>query len=148
MYQDDRYLIRVYGRLSGLGAPRSLPFHIPNWLLMRFRALGFNFFDPAQGGVLTRLRDGGIGDPTNAAYVANTTGAAGYSSHLQALAAQLDTTQSFDPTSGGAVQAPLEGSSPPTSRGATGTRPSCADRRPGPMSPPPASGNAEDWGGG
>ena len=30
--------------------------------------------DPSQGGTLTRLRDGGIGDPGNSAYVANTTG--------------------------------------------------------------------------
>ncbi|KAI0779414.1 heterokaryon incompatibility protein-domain-containing protein [Fomes fomentarius] len=44
VYQDDRYLIRIYGRLNGIGPSRSLPFHVPNWLLMRFRALEFEVF--------------------------------------------------------------------------------------------------------
>ena len=65
--------------------------------------------DPSQGGVLTRLRDGGIGDPTNSAYVANTTSAAGFSAHIQSLLANLDGTRSFDATSGGAAHATLAG---------------------------------------
>ena len=63
--------------------------------------------DPAQGGTLTRLRDGGIGDPTNTAYVANTTGAASYSTHLDALLSNLDATRSFDATSGGSASGTL-----------------------------------------
>ena len=51
--------------------------------------------------MLTRLRDGGIGAPGNSAYVANTSGAASYSTHLQSLLANLDTTRSFNPASGG-----------------------------------------------
>jgi flagellar hook-associated protein 1 FlgK len=57
--------------------------------------------DTTQGGSVTLLRDGGIGDPTNAAYTANTTGAASYSDHLTALLSSLDSTRSFDSSSGG-----------------------------------------------
>lgn len=57
--------------------------------------------DPTQGGTLTRLRDGGIGDPGNSAYVANPSGAGSYSAHLTALLTSLDAPQSFDPSSGG-----------------------------------------------
>lgn len=57
--------------------------------------------DPMQGGTLTRLRDGGIGDPGNSAYVANPSGAASYSDHLTALLTSLDAPRSFDPSTGG-----------------------------------------------
>lgn len=57
--------------------------------------------DPMQGGTLTRLRDGGIGDPGDSAYVANPSGAASYSGHLTALMTSLDATRSFDPSTGG-----------------------------------------------
>lgn len=57
--------------------------------------------DPTQGGTLTRLRDGGIGDPGNSAYVANPSGAASYADHLTALLTSLDATRSFDPSTGG-----------------------------------------------
>lgn len=65
--------------------------------------------DPSQGGSLTRLRDGGIGDPGNAAYNANPTGAASYSDHLTALVERLNTAQTFDSTSGGTGQATVVG---------------------------------------
>ena len=63
--------------------------------------------DPSRGGVIARLRDGGIGDPGNAAYVANTSGAAGYSAHLVTMLAALDGGRTFDPASGGAAQGTL-----------------------------------------
>ena len=63
--------------------------------------------DPSQGGSVTLLRDGGIGAAGNGAYTANTTGAASYSAHLTALIGTLDTSQSFDPTSGGAASGTL-----------------------------------------
>ena len=56
--------------------------------------------DPSQGGDVTRIRDGGISDPGNSAYVYNTSGGAGYSSRIQGLASSLDTTQSFDASAG------------------------------------------------
>ena len=65
--------------------------------------------DPTQGGVLSRLRDGNIGNPTDTAYDANTTDAASYSAHLTALLGRIDATQSFDPTSGGSASASLAG---------------------------------------
>jgi flagellar hook-associated protein 1 FlgK len=65
--------------------------------------------DPTQGGVLTRLRDGDIGNPGNSAYDGNPTGAASYSSHLTSLLNGLDAKRSFDPTSGGSASATLAG---------------------------------------
>ncbi|WP_159725973.1 flagellar hook-associated protein FlgK [Methylosinus sp. Ce-a6] len=56
--------------------------------------------DPSQGGDLDRLRDGGVSDPTNAAYIYNTTGAAGFTNRINALVAAFSTTQSFDPSAG------------------------------------------------
>jgi flagellar hook-associated protein 1 FlgK len=53
--------------------------------------------DPRQGGDGTLLRDGGISDPGNPAYVYNSTGAAGFGSRLRELVARLDAAQSFDP---------------------------------------------------
>ena len=41
--------------------------------------------DPDQGGVLARLRDGGIGDPLQPAYVYNISGASAYSGRLQGM---------------------------------------------------------------
>ncbi len=57
--------------------------------------------DPTQGGTLTRLRDGGIGNPNDAAYDANTSGAASYAGHLRALSASLAASRSFDASTGG-----------------------------------------------
>ncbi len=50
--------------------------------------------DPAQGGLPSRLRDGGINGPS---YSYNTTGAAGFSNRLAALINALDATRAFDP---------------------------------------------------
>ena len=63
--------------------------------------------DPSQGGVVTRLRDGGIADPTNAAYTYNSTGAAAYSTRLTQLTNALGATQSFDASSGGTASGSL-----------------------------------------
>ncbi len=64
--------------------------------------------DPAQGGTVTLLRDGGIGAGGNPAYTANATGASGYADHLNALIGNLDANQTFDPTTGGAANGTLE----------------------------------------
>ncbi len=63
--------------------------------------------DPAQGGVATRLRDGGIADPSNPAYTYNTSGDVGYSDRLTALGAALGQTRSFDASSGGIASGSL-----------------------------------------
>jgi flagellar hook-associated protein 1 FlgK len=56
--------------------------------------------DPSQGGDITRLRDGGISDPTNPAYKYNTTGAAGFSGRIEQLLSNLQAPQAFDPAAG------------------------------------------------
>lgn len=56
--------------------------------------------DPSRGGSLDRLRDGGVSDPSNSAYIYNTTGAAGYTDRINALVAAFSTTQDFDPSAG------------------------------------------------
>ena len=63
--------------------------------------------DPSQGGSLSRIRDGNVGNPGNAAYNGNGTGAASYTAHLTALLGGLGTTRSFDATSGGAARGTL-----------------------------------------
>ncbi len=64
--------------------------------------------DPTQGGVATRLRDGGINDPTSQTYVYNTSGDAGYSDRLSALGTALAATKSFDASSGGIASGSLQ----------------------------------------
>jgi len=56
--------------------------------------------DPARGGVLSRLRDGGISAPGNPAYVYNPSNAASYSDRINELLDKLGATQSFDPATG------------------------------------------------
>jgi flagellar hook-associated protein 1 FlgK len=56
--------------------------------------------DPSRGGNPNLLRDGGISDPLNPAYVYNTTGAASYTGRIQGLIGQISATQSFDPSAG------------------------------------------------
>jgi flagellar hook-associated protein 1 len=63
--------------------------------------------DPTQGGDVTRLRDGGIADPTNAAYVYNTAGASGYSARITQLIGNLSTPQTFDAAAGLGAQESL-----------------------------------------
>ncbi len=53
--------------------------------------------DPSQGGVPARLRDGGIGDPGNPAYLYNTTGAAGFTDRLSDYLTKLAGPMAFDP---------------------------------------------------
>lgn len=50
--------------------------------------------DPAQGGQPSRLRDGGV---NGAAYLANTTGAAGFADRLSKLVQGFSDVQAFDP---------------------------------------------------
>jgi flagellar hook-associated protein 1 FlgK len=56
--------------------------------------------DPAQGGNLALIRDGGIGDPGEPDYVYNTSGGVGFSQRLRDLAAALTEAQVFDPATG------------------------------------------------
>ncbi len=59
--------------------------------------------DPAQGGLVSRLRDGGI---NGASYVYNASGASGFSGRLTALIDALDASRGFD----SAVQLGAQGS--------------------------------------
>jgi flagellar hook-associated protein 1 FlgK len=61
--------------------------------------------DPAQGGIVNLLRDGGISG--NPAYVYNSTGAAGFSDRLQGLIDSLNASQAFDPSAGLGANASL-----------------------------------------
>ncbi len=54
--------------------------------------------DPSQGGVLTRLRDGGISDPLAPEYNYNTSGVAGFSGRLNELTEKLNKSRAFDAT--------------------------------------------------
>ena len=56
--------------------------------------------DPAQGGSIARLRDGGIDQPANFAYIANTTGAEGFNERLGELQAALDQPVAISAASG------------------------------------------------
>jgi flagellar hook-associated protein 1 FlgK len=56
--------------------------------------------DPAQGGNVNLLRDGGISNPGSPTYTYNTTGSAGYTGRIQQLIDGISTTLSFDPTAG------------------------------------------------
>lgn len=53
--------------------------------------------NPDAGGVATRLRDGGISDPSMAAYVYNTDGTASYTDRLDELIGKLGTPYTYDP---------------------------------------------------
>lgn len=53
--------------------------------------------DPASGGNVLLLRDGGISDPTNPAYKYNTTGATGYTGRVSQLVDALGASDVHDP---------------------------------------------------
>lgn len=63
--------------------------------------------DPNQGGNPALLRDGGIGDPGNPAYVYNDTGAASFSDRLRDLLSGLTAQRSFDTVAGIGANATL-----------------------------------------
>ena len=65
--------------------------------------------DPSQGGNPNLLRDGGVSDPGNPAYVYNTTGSASYTGRIQELIGEFSATQSFDPSAGLGSSASLAG---------------------------------------
>lgn len=52
--------------------------------------------DPAQGGLVSRLRDGGISNPGNPAYLYNSTGAASYETRIQGLVDQISAVRSYN----------------------------------------------------
>ncbi|MYZ46964.1 flagellar hook-associated protein FlgK [Propylenella binzhouense] len=52
--------------------------------------------DPAQGGSLLRIRDGGLSDPSNPAYVSNPEGDAGFSDRIEALFEAITAARSFE----------------------------------------------------
>lgn len=56
--------------------------------------------DPAQGGVLNRIRDGGIGAPGDPRYLYNQAGMSGFSGRLRELAAMMSQAQPFDAATG------------------------------------------------
>ncbi len=56
--------------------------------------------DPAQGGNVNLLRDGGVASAGAAPYVYNSTGAASYTGRIQMLIDGISAAQSFDPTAG------------------------------------------------
>jgi flagellar hook-associated protein 1 FlgK len=56
--------------------------------------------DPEQGGSLSWLRDGGIGDPGEPGYNHNISGASAFSGRLQQIIDAFDLDRSFDPASG------------------------------------------------
>ena len=56
--------------------------------------------DPASGGALSRLRDGGISAPADIAYSYNPTSAPGFGGRLLELIDRLSEAQSFDPATG------------------------------------------------
>lgn len=56
--------------------------------------------DPAKGGNVLLLRDGGVGAPGNPAYTANPSKAPGYTARLLDQAAALRAPRAFDPSSG------------------------------------------------
>lgn len=60
--------------------------------------------DPARGGAVSLLRDGGI---NGTAFASNAGGAASYSARLQGLADALDATRAFDPGAGLGASASL-----------------------------------------
>ena len=65
--------------------------------------------DPAQGGDIQLLRDGAISNPGNAAYVYNSTGAAGFSDRLQQLVDALSQSRTFDPAAGALTDTSVSG---------------------------------------
>jgi flagellar hook-associated protein 1 FlgK len=65
--------------------------------------------DPAQGGDVFRLRDGGISNPGNPAYVSNPSGLTGYSDLLIALFDGFSALATFDPAAqAGTSASPLD----------------------------------------
>lgn len=56
--------------------------------------------DPTQGGSLDRIRDGGVSDPGDPAYIYNASGASGFADRINDLIAALAAPQEFDTTTG------------------------------------------------
>jgi flagellar hook-associated protein 1 FlgK len=65
--------------------------------------------DPNQGGDPLLLRDGGIGDPGNPAYLYNASGAASFSGRLHELVDGVAASRGFDPNAGVGATATLAG---------------------------------------
>ncbi|MDH7798660.1 MULTISPECIES: flagellar hook-associated protein FlgK [unclassified Beijerinckia] len=84
--------------------------------------------DPARGGNLNLLRDGGISDPGNPAYVYNSSGGASYSGRLQGLVDKLSANQNFDPASGIGTSASVSTFATSSAAWLAGTRKAASDR--------------------
>lgn len=56
--------------------------------------------DPEEGGIVDRLRDGGISNPADSRYTYNSTSAAGFSGRLIQLASSLSASHMFDAATG------------------------------------------------
>lgn len=56
--------------------------------------------DPIQGGVITRLRDGGAGAPGNPDYVYNASGAAGFEDRINELVDKMSSARAFSASAG------------------------------------------------
>lgn len=65
--------------------------------------------DPAKGGTIDRIRDGGSAGGGNPAYSSNATGAAGFSARLRGLITTLSQPVAFDAQAGIATNATLSG---------------------------------------
>jgi flagellar hook-associated protein 1 FlgK len=63
--------------------------------------------DPAQGGSLHRLRDGGISNPSDPAYVYNRAGAASFAGRLDDILDKLSSARAFDARTGGSATGTL-----------------------------------------
>lgn len=61
--------------------------------------------DPRRGGIVSRLRDGGISDPLVPNYIYNATGASGFSDRLREVMTRLDGGIAFDVAAGISTQA-------------------------------------------
>ena len=65
--------------------------------------------DPAQGGSVERIRDGGLADPATAAYRYNIANNSGYADRLNQMADAISAEQNFDPAAGLDANASIEG---------------------------------------
>ncbi|MGH1418893.1 MAG: flagellar hook-associated protein FlgK [Hyphomicrobiaceae bacterium] len=65
--------------------------------------------DPALGGDINRIRDGGLADPGNPAYVYNNTGAAGFTDRLAELTQGFTEIRLFSAETGLETQTTIEG---------------------------------------
>jgi flagellar hook-associated protein 1 FlgK len=101
--ESDQSAVPVAPDIAGLFTYAGGPGLPPDGLVADGLAMSIRVnpnADPAQGGSLARIRDGGIGAPGDPAYVYNAGGTSGFSDRLRDLAAMMSQAQSFDPGAG------------------------------------------------